>query len=60
MLQNNLDQPFTENDIKAAIKFLKSEKAPCRSGQNTKSDVEMWHSYTSPIFNKIFLLFTEN
>ena len=26
MLQNNLDQPFTENDIKAAIKFLKSKK----------------------------------
>ena len=28
MLQNNLDQPFTENDTKAVIKLLKSKKAP--------------------------------
>ena len=28
MLQNNLDQPFTENDTKATIKLLKSKKAP--------------------------------
>ena len=30
MLHNNLDQPFTENDTKAAIKLLKSKKAPGR------------------------------
>ena len=28
MLQNNLDQPFTENDTKATIKLLKCKKAP--------------------------------
>ena len=28
MLQNNLNQPLTENDTKAAFKLLKSKKAP--------------------------------
>ena len=28
MLQSNIDQPFTENDTKAVIKLLKSEKGP--------------------------------
>ena len=60
MLLNNLDQPFTENGTKAAIKLSKSKKA---SGPD-KMRSEMFkcgiHIRTNPVFNKIIKNFTEN
>ena len=57
MLQNNLDQPFTENDTKATIKLLKSKKAPSPDWDSIRS--EMWKCgiHTSPICHKINFLY---